>query len=307
MQEINLQVDLNNWKLDNPIIPASGTFGFGYEFANWYDINILGSLCLKTTTREKRFGNPLPRIAECKSAMLNAIGLENPGIDFVIKHEINNLKKVFKKKFIASVAGFSLEEYIHVASLFDNLDEIEILEINLSCPNVKNGGIAFGESCDSVSLICRELKKNIKKKIYIKLSASAGNIINLAQAAENSGADGLVLINSLLGMVINARDGKPIVASKTGGLSGKAIKPVALAIIYKIYKLIKIPIIGVGGISCADDVIEFLSAGASAVEIGSENLINPCACRDIILELPERLRLYNINSLSQIIGRSHIY
>ncbi|MDR1364542.1 MAG: dihydroorotate dehydrogenase [Oscillospiraceae bacterium] len=301
----NLNVHLGDWKLDNPIIPASGTFGFGYEFADWYDINILGSICLKGTTKESRFGNPTPRVAECTSGMLNSIGLQNPGVEKVISENIPKLKKYFNKKVIANIAGHSVEDYIFVAEKFDKIDEIEILEINLSCPNVKEGGMAFGLDENSVFNICSKIKEKCKKKVYIKLSPNVTDIIKISKFAENSGADGLVLANTCLGIAINPKTGKPIIANIIAGFSGPAVKPIALRIVYQVFKEVKIPIIGCGGITNADDVLEFISAGATAVEIGSANLIDPFICQKIIQELPLKMKEYKINSIEEITGRSH--
>jgi dihydroorotate dehydrogenase (NAD+) catalytic subunit len=303
--EDELKINLGSFILDNPIIPASGTFGFGYEFANWYDINILGSLVLKSVTRDEKFGNPAPRVAECKSGMLNSIGLQNPGVNYVINNELPKLRRVFKKKFIASIAGSSIDEYLYVAKLFDSIEDVLLLEINLSCPNIKHNGELFASTPESVADVCKKLKKEIKKDIYIKLSNDSANIVELARAAEVSGADGLVLINTLVGIAIDPVSGKSIIPKGPAGFSGPAIKPIALCAVYKVYESVKIPIIGVGGIACADDVIEFISAGASAVEIGSQNLIDPFACCDIISELKIKIKNYNISSLREIKGRSH--
>ncbi|MDR2817729.1 MAG: dihydroorotate dehydrogenase [Oscillospiraceae bacterium] len=300
-----LGVTLSGWDLENPIIAASGTFGYGYEFASWYDINILGSISLKGTTREPRFGNPTPRIAECCGGMLNAIGLQSPGVESVISEEIPKLRSVFKKKVIANVAGFSVAEYVQVAALFDAVEEVALLEINVSCPNVESDGRVFGSTPESVALVCREIKKVVKKPVYMKLSPNVANITEIAQAAESAGADGLVLINTLLGMAVDPATGKPIVSTKVAGFSGPAIKPIALRVIYQVYPNVRIPIIGVGGITCADDVIEFISVGATAVQVGSQNLRDPCVGRDIINELPQKMDEYGIETLGGIVGRSH--
>jgi dihydroorotate dehydrogenase (NAD+) catalytic subunit len=300
-----LATNLSGWQLENPVIAASGTFGFGHEFASWYDINVLGSISLKGTTKKPRFGNQTPRIAECRQGMLNAIGLQNPGVGVVISTEIPKLRETFKKKIIANVAGATVEEYLQVAECFDQVAEVALLEINLSCPNVKEGGLAFGSSAESVANICKELKKTVKKPVYIKLSPNVTDIVEIATAAEAAGADGLVLANTLLGMVVDTSSGKPIVSCGIAGFSGPAIKPVALAIVYRVFPKVKIPIIGVGGIANAADVIEFMSVGATAVQVGTQNLIDPLACHNIITELPAKMDQYGIEKLSDIVGRSH--
>jgi dihydroorotate dehydrogenase (NAD+) catalytic subunit len=309
LMPIDLRTKLGNWVLDNPVIAASGTFGFGYEAADWYDVNILGSIVLKSVTRSERFGNQAPRITECRYGVgiLNSIGLQNPGVEFVVKHEIPKLKKVFHKKIIASIAGFSVDEYVYVAQAFDLLEDVAILEINLSCPNVGEKGELFASSIDRVYETCCQIKKSVKKDVYAKLSVNDCNIVELAKAAESAGVDGLVLINTLLGIAIDPVTGKSIIPKGPAGFSGPAIKPIALCAVYKVYSCIKIPIIGVGGISCADDVIEFISAGASAVEIGTQNLVDPFACKSIITELKDKLVEYNLTSISKMIGRTHLY
>jgi dihydroorotate dehydrogenase (NAD+) catalytic subunit len=291
--------------LENPVIPASGTFGFGYEFSNWYDINILGSIALKSVTKKEKFGNPSPRVAECTGGMLNAIGLQNPGVEKFISEELPKLSKVFSKKVIASVAGFSVEEYVNVAGKLNDIPKIGLLEINLSCPNVKKDGVTFASCAKTVSFVCEEIKKTINKPIYVKLSPNVTDIVEIALAAKSSGADGLVLCNTLLGLVINTKTGKPIVSTGVAGFSGPAIKPIALRTVYQVYKNVDIPIIGSGGICTADDVIEFMSAGACAVEIGAQNLVDPCICKKIIDDLPTKMAEYNIKNLKEIIGRSH--
>jgi dihydroorotate dehydrogenase (NAD+) catalytic subunit len=296
---------LSGLRLENPIIPASGTFGFGYEFSSWYDINILGSIALKSTTKTERFGNLSPRIAECRNGMLNAIGLQNPGVDAVILQELPKLNKVFSKKIIASVAGFSPEEYVYVAEKFDAVDQVGILEINLSCPNVKENGVTFASCTKTVFSVCQEIKKKTSKPVYIKLSPNVSDIVEMAICAKNGGADGLTLCNTLLGTVIDTKTGRPVVSTKVAGFSGPAIKPVALKNVYQVSKEINIPIIASGGICDADDVIEFLSAGATATEVGSQNLVNPFVCKEIIEELPRKMEEYGIKDLKDIIGRSH--
>ncbi len=300
-----LSVKLGDWELENPVIPASGTFGFGYEFAQFYDLDCLGSISLKGTTRQPRFGNPTPRIAECESGIINAIGLQNPGIDRVIAEELPKLRKVFHKKAIANISGFSIEEYVHTAALFDQQEEIGILEINISCPNVKHGGMAFGTQPEAAAAVCRAVKQIAHKPVYMKLSPNVTDIAAIAKAVAEAGADGIVLINTLLGMRIEPRTGKPIVSTKMAGFSGPAIKPVALRMVYQVAEAVDLPIIGVGGIQSADDVIEFLSAGASAVQVGAQNLVDPWACPKIIEELPFKMDEYGIENLSDIIGRAH--
>ncbi|WP_458862661.1 dihydroorotate dehydrogenase [Acidaminobacterium chupaoyuni] len=300
-----LSVKLGDWELENPVIPASGTFGFGYEFAQFYDLDCLGSISLKGTTRQPRFGNPTPRIAECESGIINAIGLQNPGIDRVIAEELPKLRKVFHKRAIANISGFSIEEYVHTAALFDQQEEIGILEINISCPNVKHGGMAFGTQPEAAAAVCRAVKQIAHKPVYMKLSPNVTDIAAIAKAVAEAGADGIVLINTLLGMRIEPRTGKPIVSTKMAGFSGPAIKPVALRMVYQAAEAVDLPIIGVGGIQSADDVIEFLSAGASAVQVGAQNLVDPWACPKIIEELPFKMDEYGIENLSDIIGRAH--
>ncbi len=300
-----LETELCGIKLDNPIIPASGTYGFGYEFAELYDINILGSLSFKGTTLEARFGNPTPRIAECASGMLNAVGLQNPGVDKVISEELPKLFKVFSKPVMANVSGFSIEEYVKTVEKLDRIPEIGWFEVNISCPNVHGGGMSFGTSPESAEEVTRAVRAVTKKPIIIKLSPNVTDIVSIAKACERGGADGISLINTLLGMRIDLKTKKPILANKTGGFSGPAIKPVAVRMIYQVYEAVNIPIVGMGGISSAEDVIEFMLAGASAVEIGAENLVNPYACKEIIENLPAVMEKYGIKSLKEIIGKGH--
>ena len=291
--------------MDNPIIPASGTFGFGYEFAELYDINILGSLSFKGTTLEPRFGNPTPRIAECPSGMLNAVGLQNPGVDRVISEELPRLREVFHKPTMANVSGFSLDEYVETVRKLDTVGDIGWFEVNISCPNVHGGGMSFGTSPEMAEAVTRAVRDVTKKPIIIKLSPNVTDIVSIAKACEAGGADGISLINTLLGMRIDLKKRKPLLANKTGGYSGPAIKPVAVRMIYQVYEGVKIPIVGMGGVSRAEDVIELMLAGATAVEVGAENLVNPYACRDIIEELPIVMEKYGINNLSEIIGGAH--
>ena len=302
---VNTKVKLCGIELDNPIIPASGTYGFGYEFAELYDINILGSLSFKGTTLEPRFGNPTPRIAECDSGMLNAVGLQNPGVDKVIEVELPKLRKVFSKPTMANVSGFSLEEYVETVRRLDTQNDSGWFEINISCPNVHGGGMSFGTSPEMAETVTRAVRDVTKKPIIIKLSPNVTDIVSIAKACEAGGADGVSLINTLMGMRIDLKSKRPILANKTGGFSGPAIKPVAVRMIYQVYDAVKIPIVGMGGVSTAEDVIELMLAGATAVEVGAANLVNPYAARDIILDLPRVMEKYRINSLEEIIGGAH--
>ncbi|MBQ4582790.1 MAG: dihydroorotate dehydrogenase [Oscillospiraceae bacterium] len=300
-----LETYLSGIKLKNPVIPASGTFGFGQEMARFYDLNVLGGISLKGTTGEERFGNPTPRIAECREGLLNAVGLQNPGVDAVVAHELPAVRKIYDGVLLANISGFSVEEYVAVARKFDAADEIDILEINISCPNVRHGGMAFGTDPGAAQEVTAAVKAVTKKPVYMKLSPNVTDIAAIARACEAGGADGITLINTLLGMVIDPRTGRPIVSTKMSGFSGPAIKPVALRMVYQAAAAVNIPIIGVGGISTADDVLEFMSAGASAVQVGAQNLVDPFACPRIINELPRKLDEYGIGSLQEIIGRSH--
>ena len=302
---VNTKVELCGITLDNPIIPASGTFGFGYEFAELYDINMLGSLSFKGTTLEPRFGNPTPRIAEVASGMLNAVGLQNPGVDKVISDELPKLRKVFTKPVMANVSGFSRDEYIETVRKLDTVEGIGWFEINISCPNVHGGGMSFGTSPESAEAITRAVRDVTKKPIIIKLSPNVTDIASIAKACEAGGADGISLINTLMGMRIDLRKRKPIIKNKTGGFSGPAIKPVAVRMVYQVFEAVKIPLVGMGGVQSAEDVIEFMLAGATAVEVGAENLVNPYACRDIIEALPAAMEKYGIASLTEIIGAAH--
>lgn len=302
---VDLSVNLSGLTLSNPIIPASGVFGFGYEYAELYDINILGSFSFKGTTQDERFGNPTPRIAECASGVLNAVGLQNPGIDKVISEELPKLKAVFHKPVIANISGFSKEEYVYNCEKIDKCDEVGIIEVNISCPNVHNGGMSFGTDAKSAYEITSAVKSVVKKPVYMKLSPNVTDIAEIARACEAGGADGISMINTLMGMRIDLKTRKPIIKNKTGGYSGPAIFPVALAMVYKVYEAVKIPIIGMGGISSARDVIEMMLAGASAVEVGAANLINPFVCKEIIENLPEVMKEYNIDKLSDITGGAH--
>ncbi len=302
---VNTKVELCGITLDNPVIPASGTFGFGYEFAELYDINILGTFSFKGTTLNARFGNPTPRIAETPSGMLNAVGLQNPGVERVISEELPRLKKVFNKPVMANVSGFSLEEYVSTVERLDTVSDIGWFEINISCPNVHGGGMSFGTSPELAEEVTKAVRRVTKKPIIIKLSPNVTDIVSIAKACEAGGADGVSLINTLMGMRIDLKKRAPLIANKTGGLSGPAIKPVAVRMVYQVYDAVKIPIVGMGGISTSEDVIEFMLAGATAVEVGAENLVNPYASRDIILDLPRAMEKYNIKSLKDIIGGAH--
>ncbi|MBQ3398797.1 MAG: dihydroorotate dehydrogenase [Synergistaceae bacterium] len=293
---------LSGINLDNPIIPASGTFGYGFEFSELYDLNILGSISIKGTTQHPRYGNKQPRIAECPCGMINSVGLQNPGIMQVINEELPKLGKIFHKPVIANISGFSVSEYVYCASLIDKVPNVGIIEVNISCPNVHGGGLAFGTDPSSVSQITREVKAVTTKPVYIKLTPNVTDITEIAKSAENSGADGLSLINTLLGMRIDIKTRRPVIANKMGGLSGPAIFPVALRMVYQVHKAVKIPVIGIGGISSAYDVIEMMMAGASAVQIGSANLVDPLICKKIIDELPEVCERLKISRISDIIG-----
>ena len=297
-----MKVNLCGIELDNPIIPASGTFGFGYEFAELYDINMLGTFSFKGTTKDPRFGNPTPRIAECSMGMINAVGLQNPGVEKVISEELPKLNKCFNKKVMANVSGFSIEDYAYTCEKLDACEQVGWLEVNVSCPNVHGGGMSFGTSPEAAAAVTRAVKKVTTKPIIIKLSPNVTDIVSIAKACEDAGADGISLINTLLGMRIDLKTRKPVIANKMGGFSGSAIFPVAVRMVYQVANAVEIPVIGMGGVSSAEDVIEMMLAGATAVEVGAANLINPYACRDIINDLPRVMEKYRINSLSEIIG-----
>lgn len=299
---VDMRVALGDWVLDNPIIPASGTFGFGREFAQLYDLNILGSLSFKGTTVDPRPGNAAPRIAECPMGMINAVGLENPGLDNVIREELHALKKVFHKKVIANISGFSIEEYVTCAKAMDGVDQVGIIEVNISCPNVRGGGLAFGQDPKLAAEVTGAVKKITTKPVYIKLSPNVTDITVVAKACEEGGADGLSLINTLLGMRIDIKRRKPILANTMGGLSGPAIFPIALGMVYQVAKAVKIPVIGMGGISSAEDVMEMIMAGATAVQIGAANLVNPWICRDIIEALPPLMEELSISKFQEVRG-----
>ena len=297
-----LSVNLCGTELDNPVIPASGTFGFGYEFAEWYDINLLGTFSFKGTTRDPRFGNPTPRIAECPAGMLNAVGLQNPGVDRVIAEELPRLKTVFRKPVMANVSGFSLEEYAETCALLDAQDQVGWLEVNISCPNVHGGGMSFGTDPAAAASVTRAVKRVTRKPVIMKLSPNVTDITAVAKACEDAGADGLSLINTLQGMRINLKTRRPVLANQTGGLSGPAVFPVALRMVWQVCRAVSVPVVGMGGVSSAEDVLEMMMAGASAVEIGAANLTDPCACRKIIEDLPAAMDRYGIQTLEELKG-----
>ena len=298
----DLSVELCGVALDNPVIPASGTFGFGKEMSEIYDINILGSISFKGTTRDARFGNPTPRIAECPSGLINSVGLQNPGVDAVIAHELPELRKIFRKPIIANISGFSIEEYVECCQKLDKEEQVAILEVNISCPNVHNGGMAFGTSAESAAAVTKAVKAVTTKPVFIKLSPNVTDIVAIAKACEEAGADGITLINTMLGMRIDIARRKPVIANKMGGFSGAAIFPIAVRMVYQVAHAVKIPVIGCGGVSSAEDVVEMMMAGATGVQVGAENLRNPYACKEIIEELPYVMERLGIEKLSDIIG-----
>lgn len=300
-----LSVNLCGEELDNPVIPASGTFGYGYEFAELYDINCLGTFSFKGTTKEPRFGNPTPRIAECTAGMINAVGLQNPGVDKVISEELPKLKKCFNKKVMANVSGFSVDEYAYTCERLDSQEQVGWLEVNVSCPNVHGGGMSFGTDPKAAAQVTKAVKAVTKKPVIIKLSPNVTDIVSIAKACEDAGADGISLINTLLGMRIDQRTKKPVIANTMGGFSGSAIFPVALRMVYQVSSAVNIPVVGMGGVSSAEDVIEMMLAGATAVEIGAANLVDPFICKKIVEALPAAADKYNINELKDIIGGAH--
>ena len=304
MGSVNTKVTLCGIEMDNPIIPASGTFGFGYEFAELYDINCLGTFSFKGTTKDPRFGNPTPRIAECYAGMINAVGLQNPGVEKVISEELPKLAKCFSKPVMANVSGFAIEDYAYTCELLDKEDQVGWLEVNVSCPNVHGGGMSFGTQPEAAAAVTRAVKAVTKKPVIIKLSPNVTDIVSIAKACEEAGADGISLINTLLGMRINLNTRKPVIANKMGGFSGPAIFPVAVRMVYQVAHAVKIPVVGMGGVSSAEDVIELMLAGATAVEVGAANLVNPFACRDIINDLPRVMEKYRIQNLTDIIGQA---
>ena len=297
-----LKVNLCGIELDNPVIPASGTFGYGYEFAELYDINTLGTFSFKGTTLEPRFGNPTPRIAECPAGMINAVGLQNPGVEKVISEELPKLAKCFHKPVMANVSGFSVSDYAKTCEMLDACEQVGWLEVNVSCPNVHGGGMSFGTSPEAAAEVTAAVKRVTKKPVLIKLSPNVTDIVSIAKACEDAGADGISLINTLLGMRIDLRTKKPVIANKMGGFSGSAIFPVAVRMVYQVAHAVKVPVVGMGGVSSAEDVIEMMLAGATAVEVGAANLVNPFASRDIVAELPAVMEKYGIRALTDIIG-----
>ena len=299
---VDLRTKLSSLDLDNPLIPASGCYGFGQDFAPLYDLNILGSISFKGTTVEPREGNALPRIAECPMGMLNSVGLQNPGIKVVVEEELPALKKIFHKPLVANISGFSFDEFSILAEEMDKVENVGLLEVNISCPNVHNGGMAFGTDAKNVAEVCKRVKEKTKKPVYMKLSPNVTDITEMAKAAEAAGADGISLINTLLGMRIDIKRRRPVLANKVGGYSGPGVFPIALRMVYQVRKAVQIPIIGMGGIASAEDVIEMMMAGASAVEIGAENLVHPYICRDILENLPILCEELGISSLQEIIG-----
>ncbi len=302
---VDLRVNLAGIELDNPVIPASGTFGYGYEFAELYDINCLGTFSFKGTTKEPRFGNPTPRIAECSAGMLNAVGLQNPGVERVLSEELPKLKACFHKPVMANVSGFSVEEYAYTCARLDKAEQVGWLEVNISCPNVHNGGMSFGVCPEEAAAVTRAVKAVTTKPVFMKLSPNVTDIVSIAKACQDAGADGISLINTLLGMRIDLKSRKPLLANGTGGFSGRAVLPVALRMVYQVYEAVDIPVIGMGGVSSAEDAVEMMLAGASAVEVGAANLVNPFVCKEIIDQLPEVMVKYGIHNLKEIIGGAH--
>lgn len=302
---VNTKVNLCGIELDNPVIPASGTFGFGYEFAELYDINCLGTFSFKGTTKDSRFGNPTPRIAECDSGMINAVGLQNPGVEKVISEELPKLAKCFSKPVMANVSGFSLEEYAYTCEKLDKEEQVGWLEVNISCPNVHGGGMSFGTSPEAAAEVTKAVKAVTTKPVIIKLSPNVTDIVSIAKACEEAGADGVSLINTLLGMRIDLKTGKPVIANKMGGFSGAAIKPVGIRMVYQVSQAVNIPVIGMGGVATAEDVIEYIMAGATAVEVGAANLVDPYASKEIVENLPAVMTKYGIKNLNDIKGCAH--
>ena len=301
----DMSVTLSGLTLTNPIIPASGTFGFGYEFADLYDINVLGSLSMKGTTKAPRFGNPTPRIAEIPDGLINSVGLQNPGVEKVISEELPKLRQVYSKPVLANISGFSVDEFVDCAKKFDDAQGVGILEINISCPNVHGGGMSFGTDPKAAAAVTEAVKKAVKKPVYVKLTPNVTDITAIAKAVEAAGADGVCLINTLLGMRIDLKRRRPVIANKMGGMSGPCLLPLALRMVYQVYEAVNIPIIGMGGVASAEDVVEMMLAGASAVEVGAANLVDPFACKRIIEALPETMKKYNIEKLKDIIGGAH--
>ncbi len=301
-KKFDLSVELCGLTLDNPVVPASGTFGFGEEFNDYYDINILGSFSFKGTTRDARFGNPTPRIAECEAGMINAVGLQNPGIDKVISELIPRMSTYFHKPVVANISGFSLEEYVECCAKIDKVEQVGIIEVNVSCPNVKHGGMSFGTSPEAAAEVTRAVKAVTTKPVFIKLSPNVTDIVSIAKACEEAGADGICLINTMLGMRIDTARRKAVIANTMGGFSGPAIFPIAVRMVYQVAQACSIPVMGCGGVASASDVIEMMMAGATAVQVGAQNLVNPYACKEIIEDLPKEMERLGISSLSKIIG-----
>ncbi len=302
---VDTRVVLSGITLDNPVIPASGTFGFGREFAELYDINCLGTFSFKGTTKDARFGNSTPRIAECSMGMINSVGLQNPGVEHVLNYELKELKEYFSKPVMANVSGFSIDEYVYTCQKINDADQVGWIEVNISCPNVHGGGMSFGTTPEAAAEVTKSVKAVTTKPVYIKLSPNVADIASVAKACEEAGADGISLINTLLGMRIDLKTKKCVVANKMGGFSGPAIFPVAVRMVYQVYEAVKIPVIGMGGVSSAEDVIEMMLAGATAVQVGAANLVNPFACKEIIEALPDVMKKYGIEKLTDIIGGAH--
>lgn len=303
---VNTSVNLCGVNLKNPVVPASGTFGFGYEFNDIYDINILGAISIKGTTKEARFGNPTPRIAECTSGLINSIGLQNPGIDAVIEKEIPRLRSVYKNPIISNISGFSIDEYVYCCEKINAVKDVDIIEVNISCPNVHNGGMSFGTLPENAEAVTKAVKKVTDKPVFIKLTPNVTDIVSIAKACEQGGADGISLINTSQGLRIDLNKRKPVIANKIGGFSGRAIFPIAMKMVWQVYEAVKLPIMGIGGVATAEDVIEMMMAGATAVQVGAENLVNPYACSDIINALPAVMEKYKIKDLNDIIGVAHL-
>ena len=302
---VDLRTSLCGVQLDNPVIPASGTFGFGYEFNDIYDINILGAISIKGTTKEPRFGNATPRIAECTAGLINSIGLQNPGVDKVIAYEIPKLRETYRKPIISNVSGFSIAEYVECCEKINTVKDVDIIEVNISCPNVHNGGMSFGTQAKNAAEVVGAVRKVTTKPLFIKLTPNVTDIVEIAKACEDAGADGISLINTSQGMRIDLKRRKPVIANKIGGFSGRAIFPIAMKMVWQVYEAVKLPIMGIGGVATAEDVIEMMMAGATAVQVGAENLVNPYACQDIIFNLPKVMEKYKIQDLKDIIGVAH--
>jgi len=298
----SLKVNLCGIELDNPVIPASGTFGYGYEYAELYDINELGSFSFKGTTKDARFGNPTPRIAECTAGMINAVGLQNPGVEKVISEELPKLKKCFRKPVMANVSGFSVEDYAYTCEKLDKEEQVGWLEVNISCPNVHGGGMSFGTDPKAAAEVTAAVKKVTTKPVILKLSPNVTDIVSIAKACEDAGADGISLINTMLGMRIDLNRRRPVIANKMGGFSGSAIFPIAVRMVYQVANAVKVPVVGMGGVSSAEDVLEMMMAGATAVEVGAANLVDPYICRDIVRDLPRVMEKYRVENLSDIVG-----